>query len=253
MSAKSKKKITAAVLIIGNEILSGRTLDKNTQYIAQKLTERGIRLMETRTIADDKQVIANTVNELRQKYIYLFTTGGIGPTHDDITAESVALAFGIPYERNEEGYQSLLNHYGEENLTDARTKMSMMPKGVTLIPNPVSGAAGFICENVHVMAGVPNIMEAMMDHVIGKLEGGTVVHSITVNCDLPESKMADELRAMQDENPTVDIGSYPRYSSGTFGLSVVLRSEDKLLIEKVAGIVKQKMEEKGVEASIVKE
>lgn len=253
MDSKSKKKITASVLIIGNEILSGRTLDKNTQYIAQKLGERGIRLMETRTITDNKQIIADTVNELRQKYSYVFTTGGIGPTHDDITAESVAHAFGVSYERNEEGYLSLVSHYGEENLTDARIKMSMMPAGVKLIPNPVSGAAGFHIGNVFVMAGVPNIMQAMMDYVIARLEGGEVIHSVTIMCDLPESKLADELRELQYKNPTVDIGSYPRYASGTFGLSVVLRSENKSLIENLAQSIKQKIENMGVEASVLKE
>lgn len=250
MDAKSKKKITAAVLIIGDEILSGRTLDKNTQYIAQKLADRGIRLMETRTVPDKKETIINMVNELRQTYTYLFTTGGIGPTHDDITAESVASALDLPYEKHPEAYQALLDHYGEENLTDARIKMSMMPKGAKLIPNPVSGAAGFVVENVHVMAGVPNIMQAMMDHMIGKLEGGAIVNSITITCELPESMLANDLKTLQEDNPTVSVGSYPRYQSGHFGLSVVLRSENKLLIEKLSQTVKQKMEEQGVTAVI---
>lgn len=232
--SESAKPITAAVLIIGNEILSGRTLDKNANYIAQKLTEKGVRLMEVRTIPDIAETVIATVNELRHKFDYLFTTGGIGPTHDDITAECISRAFDVPYEQHPQAYEVLLAHYGGVELTDARLKMAKMPKDATLIPNPVSGAPGFNIGNVYTMAGVPKIMQAMMDHIATDLAGGDIVHSKTITCGLRESELADELTDLQNKHPDIDIGSYPRYAEGQFSLSVVLRGTDVEALETLA-------------------
>ncbi|WP_435641296.1 competence/damage-inducible protein A [Micavibrio aeruginosavorus] len=214
----------AALVIIGNEILSGRTADANTPWIAERLTERGILLAEVRVIPDIEAKIINTVQQLSADYDYVFTTGGIGPTHDDITAESVAKAFDLPLERDDEAFAVLEEYYGLENLTPPRAKMSMVPKGSTLIPNPVSGAPGFITKNVHVMAGVPRIMQAMMDHVLDQIQAGKPLLSNTVTCSLPESKVAEELTALQNKYPDVDIGSYPHYRGGVLGLSLVMRA-----------------------------
>ena len=214
----------AALIIIGNEILSGRTVDSNTPWIAERLTGRGILLAEVRIIADVESLIVETVNHLRSRYDYVFTTGGIGPTHDDITAESVAKAFNVPLEQSAEAFAVLETYYGIENLTPPRAKMALVPKGAQLIPNPVSAAPGFIIGNVHVMAGVPRIMQAMMDHVMDEIKAGKPILSNTVTCALPESKVADDLSAIQKKYPDVDIGSYPHYRGGVMGLSVVLRS-----------------------------
>lgn len=217
---------TAALIIIGNEILSGRTQDTNTPWIAERLTDRGILLSEVRIIPDQSQVIMNTVRQVSKEYDYVFTTGGIGPTHDDITAESVAAAFGVELVRNQEAFDMLEEHYGVEELTPPRAKMSMIPEGSALIPNPVTAAPGFIIENVHVMAGVPRIMHAMLDHVLGTIQAGKAILSNTVACTLPESIVAEDLQRLQERYANVQIGSYPHYRGGVLGLSLVLRSTD---------------------------
>lgn len=217
------QRYTAAVMVVGNEILSGRTLDKNTQWIAERLGMRGIILREARVIPDEEDVIIKTLNELRARETYIFTTGGIGPTHDDITAASVAKAFGVAIERNQEAYQTLLDYYGPQELTEARARMALIPVGASLIPNPVSGAPGFIMDNVHVMAGVPRIMQAMLDHVLQNIKGGALVLSNTITCALPESVIAKALAELQQEYRMVEIGSYPHFKLGALGLSVVLR------------------------------
>jgi len=217
----------ASLCIIGNEILSGRTHDSNTPWLAERFVRLGLVLVEVRIVQDIEEEIITAVNDLRAKSDYVFTTGGIGPTHDDITAQSVAKALGVELELNDEAYQALVKHYGsEEEVTPARKKMAMIPAGARLIPNPVSGAPGFVIENVHVMAGVPRIMHAMFDDIASKLEKGKPVLSNTVTCKLPESAVAEELMAMQKHFPTVDIGSYPHYRGGELGLSIVLRSTD---------------------------
>lgn len=213
----------AGLIILGNEILSGRTVDANTPWIAERLTERGIVLCEVRIIPDLEQLIIETVNQMRAVYDYVFTTGGIGPTHDDITAECIAKAFGLPLVRDEEAFHVLEDYYGLENLTPPRAKMALIPEGSKLIPNPVSAAPGFICGNVHVMAGVPRIMQAMMDHVLDEIKAGKPILSNTVSCTLAESKVAEDLTALAKKYPDVDIGSYPHYRGGTMGLSLVLR------------------------------
>jgi molybdenum cofactor synthesis domain-containing protein len=216
----------AGLIIIGNEILSGRTADANTPWIAERLTGRGILLVEVRTIPDVERMIIDTVRELSGLYDYVFTTGGIGPTHDDITSDSIAKAFDVPLHQDPDAFKLLEDYYGIENLSDARLKMAMVPKGAKLIPNPISAAPGFIINNVHVMAGVPRIMQAMMDHILNEIKAGKPILSNTITCTLPESQVADDLTALQEKFPTIDIGSYPHYRGGSLGLSLVLRGTD---------------------------
>jgi len=225
--------LTASILIIGNEILSGRTQDSNTQYIANKLGEKGIKVVEARVVPDVEDAIISAVNELRHKVKYLFTTGGIGPTHDDITSEVMAKAFGVPYELNMNARKILLEYYkNEEALTPARLQMAYMPAGVKLIENPSSGAPGFQIENVYVMAGVPSIMQSMFDGLLSTLQSGAPIISNTVTCDLPESKIAETLGNIQKQYESVDIGSYPHFREGNMGLSLVLRSTDNDILSK---------------------
>lgn len=217
----------AALIIIGNEILSGRTQDANTGWIGLALNECGVALAEVRIVRDIEAEIVAAVNDLRARYAYVFTTGGIGPTHDDITAQSIAAAFGVKLELNQAAYQMLLNYYGDEReITASRKKMAMVPAGAVLIDNPVSGAAGFRLDNVYVFAGVPRIMQAMFDSIRTDLHGGAPVLSSTIACDLAESTVADDLAAIQKNWPQVDIGSYPNYRGGILGLSVVIRTTD---------------------------
>lgn len=224
---------TAALIIIGDEILSGRTHDKNTPWIAEHLNEIGVRLAEVRVIPDKKQKIIDTVNEMRAVHDYVFTTGGIGPTHDDITAESIAGAFGVELELSEEAYQALLAYYEDEShITESRKKMAYIPAGAELIPNPVSGAPGIKIGNVYVFAGVPNIMQAMFDAVAPTLIGGKQVLSRTVTAGLAESVVAEGLGKIQNKYPDIAIGSYPHYRNGKFGTSLVLRGIDEQLLEK---------------------
>lgn len=229
---KDERIYTAALVIIGNEILSGRTQDSNVQYTAENLTKWGVRLVEVRIVPDVEQKIVEAVNVLRNAVDYVLTTGGIGPTHDDITAGSMARAFGVNLVRHDGAYQRLLEHYGsEDELTAARLKMTMIPEGAVLIDNSVSGAPGFILENVYVMAGVPRIMHAMLDSLEGCLTGGAVVLSETVLCFLPESAIAEDLSALQDKYPDIDIGSYPLYRNGEHSTSLVLRGTDEALLQ----------------------
>lgn len=223
--------LTAAVIIIGNEILTGRTQDSNTSWIAEKLLARGIAIREVRIIPDDADAIIHSVNALRAKHNYVFTTGGIGPTHDDITAECVAKAFDVNMEQNEEAFRMLEQYYGLENLTPPRAKMASVPIGSKLIPNPVSAAPGFIIENVYVMAGVPRIMHAMLDHIIDMLKVGRPVLSNTVACATPESALAEDLAILQNRYPEIEIGSYPHFRGGVLGLSLVLRSTEEERLE----------------------
>lgn len=218
---------TAALVIIGDEILSGRTHDKNLPYIAEKLNDCGVRLHEVRVIPDVKDTIVSTVNEMREAHDYVFTTGGIGPTHDDITAESIAEAFGVELELNDDAYAALLAYYdNESDITESRKKMAYIPKGGKLIENPVSGAPGINIGNVYIFAGVPRIMQAMFDAVAPTLKGGKPVESRSVSADLAESYIADGLSAIQDKYPMIGIGSYPKYQNGKFGTTLVLRGID---------------------------
>jgi len=235
-----KKTVTAAVIVIGNEILSGRTQDKNVAHIAVTLNEVGVRLSEVRVVPDIEAEIVDAVNTLRAKFDYVFTTGGIGPTHDDITAACVAKAFGQELIQNPEATRRLVEHYehSEMELNEARMRMAQTPEHATLIDNPISTAPGFRVENVFVMAGVPSIMRAMLDGVKGGLAGGVPVLSRTVLCNLGEGMVAGGLGEIQDRYPDVDIGSYPQYARGEFRVSLVMRGTDAAELDACADEVR---------------
>ena len=224
---------TAALLIIGNEILSGRTQDANLNYLAKTLGGIGIRLAECRVVPDIEAKIIEAVNALRQAYDYVFTSGGIGPTHDDITSATVAKAFGVKLVRHLEAEARLTKHYKPEDLNEARLKMADVPEGAKLIDNPVSAAPGFFIENVYVMAGVPRIMQAMLDSIKGSLKGGARTISRTVSASITEGYIAQELSAIQEAFPAVEIGSYPFIRDGKLGVSLVSRGTDADTLEQV--------------------
>jgi molybdenum cofactor synthesis domain-containing protein len=226
---------TAAVLIIGNEILSGRSQDVNLNWIANRLTARGIRLSEARVVPDIEDEIVDAVRVLSGRYTYLFTTGGIGPTHDDITVDAIAKAFGRPVIVHPEAERRLIAHYGAGNVTPGRLRMARTPDGADLVDNPVSGAPGIRVENVFIMAGVPAIMRAMIDHIVPTLPGGPVVLSRSVACQVGESILAEPLGHVQSAHPEVDIGSYPWFRGGQFGVSLVARGTDPAALDIVVG------------------
>ena len=231
----SEKSVTACLIIIGNEILSGRTVDANLPSLAKALGERGVRLAEARVVSDDEAEIADAVNVCRAKHDYVFTTGGIGPTHDDITSAAVARAFGRPFGRNAEAEALLLAYYPPEKVNEARMSMADMPEGAALIDNPVSIAPGFRVENVYVLAGVPKIMQAMLDNVIPTLKGGAIVISRSVTVFMPEGELASHLKKLQDDHPELDIGSYPFFGSAAGpGSTIVFRGTDKRQIDQAA-------------------
>ncbi len=234
MNAASEKVYTACVLVIGNEILSGRTQDENLAYIAKGLAASGVVLREARVIPDIEAVIIRQVNELRATYDYVFTTGGIGPTHDDITSECVAKAFGVKWTLHPEAHRIFLSLYKPDDLNEARLRMAHTPEGASLIPNPVSRAPGFQMGNVYVMAGIPRVMQAMFDSVRPTLKGGPPVLSRTVGCDLPEGAIAKGLGAVQARYADIDIGSYPFYRRGSFGTSLVLRGREPERLDQAA-------------------
>lgn len=225
---------TACILLIGNEILSGRTRDQNAPFMATRLGELGVKVMEMRVIRDDEDAIVEAVNTARAAHGYVFTTGGIGPTHDDITGPSVAKAFGVAHVLNQDARKLLVDRYGDEKLNEARLRMAHIPQGATLIENPVSAAPGFQMANVFVMAGVPEIMRAMFDGIADRIEGGAPTGMATVRCDLPEGQIASELTALQSRFTDVEIGSYPFYADGKAGCDLVLRSPDPERIEAAA-------------------
>lgn len=224
----SERIVTAAVLIIGDEILSGRTKDKNSGTIAEHLTNIGIRLREMRVVPDDEAEICAAVNALRGRYDYLFTTGGIGPTHDDITADSIAKAFGVPIDVDSRAEKLLAEHYVRRGLvlTPARLRMARIPAGASLIVNPISGAPGFCIGNVFVMAGVPEIMRAMLAAITPDLETGDKMLSVTIAVDRPESEIAEVFSAHQQRYRDVAMGSYPHLRDGKPVADLVLRSAD---------------------------
>lgn len=225
---------TAAIIIIGNEILSGRTLDTNTQYIAKKLCEYGIDLIETRTIKDDTNKIVKVVKNFSSRYDYVITSGGIGPTHDDITSEAIALAFDVAYIRNEAAYDLLVKLYASigQEMNRAREKMSFMPEGSELIEYRPAGAPGFKINNVYALAGVPNVMEAMLDSILPKLSAGKVVKSMNLDIMIGESIIAEDFLSLQQSFPNISMGSYPFKENGQHGTSLVLRSHNTKDLEK---------------------
>ena len=217
---------TAAVIIIGNEILSGRTQDSNLAFIGKHLDLLGIRLAEARIIPDVEQVIIDTVNEFRNVYTYVITTGGIGPTHDDITAQSIAKAFRLQLERRSDAVERLEKYYGPDRINDARLKMADIPSGAVLIDNPISGAPGFQLENVFVMAGVPTIMQLMFEGIEDRLTGSAPILTSSVATNLGESSLAEDLGKLQQAYPDINIGSYPYFKKGKLGVNVVMRTTD---------------------------
>ena len=224
---------TAGLIIIGNEILSGRTQDTNTANIAKRLEEIGVRLMEVRVIPDIIDTIIGTVRHFRDHFDYVFTTGGIGPTHDDKTAEAVAKAFDVALVKNPEAYQTLVKHYGDESqMNDGRVKMAFIPEGAGLIDNPVSAAPGFVIGNVHVMAGVPKIMQGMLNNVIPTLEGGDIIKSRQIVINQPESAVAETLAKIEEDFKGVDVGSYPRYKDGAPEVTIIMRSTDEDMLDR---------------------
>ncbi len=229
--------VTAALVVIGNEILSGRTKDVNVAYLARQLTAMGINLAEVRMVRDEERAIIAAVNTLRAAHDYVFTTGGIGPTHDDITCEAVARAFNLPYRVNPEAKRTLEAFYegtGRE-LNEARMRMAHTPEGASLIDNPVSGAPGFRVENVHVLAGIPAVMRGMFESVAPTLEGGRRVKSREVAVLLGEGDVAARLEALQERYPALEIGSYPFVRDGAFGTTLVLRGTDEGEIARATG------------------
>ena len=228
----NKKEIIAVIIIIGNEVLSGRTKDINTSTISTWLNSLGIEVKEVRVIPDDKQKIINTVNELRKNFNYIFTTGGIGPTHDDITAESISEAFNLEYGFHKEAFSILENYYKPGEFTEGRQKMAKMPTTAKLIINPSSGAPGFYVENVFCLPGVPSILKSMLGGLNNILVGGDPVISKTLNLRTVESEISKSLSEVQDQNKEVEIGSYPFFRAGRLGVSIVLRSTDQDKIDK---------------------
>ena len=248
MSEQSKV-WTAALVVIGDEILSGRTQDKNVAQLASWLNEQGIRLAEVRVVPDDSAAIGEAVNALRLKHDYLFTTGGIGPTHDDITVDAIAAAFGVPVIVHPEARRVLEDYYRDRpgGLTEARLRMARTPEGAELLDNPNSGAPGVKMGNVYVLAGVPNIAASMLEALTGKLEGGRPVVSVTVGARAAESDVADLLRETEAANPGVAIGSYPFFKDSRYGANFVIRSEDGELARATGDELARRLREAGYE------
>ncbi len=223
--------VSATIIIIGNEILSGRTKDINTSTIATWLNKLGVRVQEVRVIPDIEEVIVKTINEVRKKNTYVFTTGGIGPTHDDITAVSISKAFRLKYEINKEAFKILKAYYKPGEFNEGRQKMAWTPANAKLILNPTSGAPGFIVENVFCLPGVPSILKSMLGGLKNKISGGKPIISHTINLRTVESEIAKSLTLVQDNNKDVEIGSYPFFKANKLGVAVVIRSVDQSKID----------------------
>ena len=232
---KTQNRTSAAILIIGNEILSGRTKDLNGNYLAVELLKLGINVRQIRIVPDEKKEIVGALNALKIKYTYVFTSGGIGPTHDDITADSVAEAFSVPLLLNEKAREMLASYYatGKHDLNEARLRMARIPEGATLIDNPISKAPGFRIGNVFVLAGVPRIFQAMADSILTNLDSGDPIISKTITISKPEGTIAEKLAEIASSFPEVSIGSYPFNTNGHLGTNLVVMHEDAALIRKV--------------------
>ncbi|CAK7192773.1 Putative competence-damage inducible protein [Commensalibacter sp. Nvir] len=227
---------TAIIIVIGNEILSGRTQDTNVNYIAKKLASVGIKLKEVRIIPDDRKVIVHALKTLRSTVDYVFTTGGIGPTHDDITSDCVAEAFGVSNPIHEESFKKLENYVGAKNFNKARQRMAHLPLGAVPIPNPISVAPGYIMGNVYVMAGVPQIMRTMFDAILPTLRHGDPIISRTWYAfDALEGAIAEGLSTLQQTYPQIEIGSYPFYDlNGKDGVALVAKGQDQTSVKEAA-------------------
>lgn len=246
------KNPTAAIIVIADEILSGRTKDKNIGWLAEKLSAQGIQLVEARVIADNRQVIIDTVKTLSAAYDLVFTSGGIGPTHDDITTEAVAAAFDVPVIRHAEAERRLIAHYENTDLefNEARQKMADIPATATLIDNPLSAAPGFILGNVHVLPGVPTILQAMFEGVLSALPGGVVMTRITVQCGTGEGNIAAIMTNVQSRYEGVSIGSYPWFKPGQFGTAIVVSGLDQMKTKSAAKDVESEVRLFGFDAQI---
>ncbi|MBF9194821.1 competence/damage-inducible protein A [Microvirga terrestris] len=231
--------VTAALLIIGDEILTGRTKDKNIGYIAEYLTGIGVDLREVRVVPDVEEEIVAAVNDLRGRYTYLFTTGGIGPTHDDITADCIAKAFGVGIDHDPRAVAMLRERYSPDELNEARLRMARIPDGASLIENPISKAPGFRIGNVFVMAGVPSIMQAMLDNIAPNLEAGARMIIETIEAEgLAEGIYAEGLSRIASSFPSVSIGSYPSFSTSGFRNQIVVRGKDPKAVAEAAAAVR---------------
>ncbi|WP_231715002.1 competence/damage-inducible protein A [Enhydrobacter aerosaccus] len=247
--AAPAKIVTACIVVIGNEILSGRTKDANISFLATELNKLGVRVMECRVIPDIEATIVATVNEVRAKFDYVFTTGGIGPTHDDITADSIAKAFGVGISEHPEAVARMSRHYGDPALfTPARRRMARIPHGATLVDNPISVAPGFQMGNVFTFAGIPTIAQSMFESMKHRLVGGDPVLSRTVRTNLPEGIIAEALGALQKRYDDIDIGSYPGFRAGKVSVSLVLRGTNDARLAAAATELIQTIHQMGGEA-----
>ena len=240
-------KVNAAILIIGNEILSGRTQDTNTGTLANWLNLIGVKVNEVRVVPDIEEKIVDTLNILRAENDYVFTTGGIGPTHDDITAQSVSKAFGLKYEIHKEAFKILESYYKPGEFNKGRQKMVWMPENADLILNPTSGAPGFSVENVFCLPGVPSILKSMLGGLKNKIVGGEPILSHTISLRTVESEIANSLTKVQENNKDVEIGSYPFFQAGKLGVSIVIRSENQNKIDVCNSQILDFVKEKKIE------
>jgi molybdenum cofactor synthesis domain-containing protein len=244
---KQNTKFNAAILIIGNEILSGRTQDTNTSTIATWLNSIGVKVQEVRVIPDEEKTIVSTINILRKIYNYVFTTGGIGPTHDDITAKSISKAFKVNYEIHKQAFKILEKYYKPGEFNEGRQKMVWMPKDAKLILNPTSGAPGFNMENVFCLPGVPSILKSMLGGLKNEIVGGDPILSETISLKTVESEIANSITNIQNNNKEVEIGSYPFFQAGKLGVSIVMRSEKNSEIKKCRSQILEFVKEKKIE------
>jgi len=241
------KKANAVIIVIGNEILSGRTQDINVSFLSKWLNELGIRVTEVRIIEDKEDSIVKNINELKNKFKYIFTTGGIGPTHDDITSKSVARAFNIKYDFHKEAYKILEKYYTPEKFSEGRKKMAKTPEGAKLIYNPTSGAPGFIIKNVFCLPGVPSILQSMVGGLNNKIKGGKKILNKTITLRGVESEIAEPLEKVQNKYQDVEIGSYPFFKQGKIGVSIVIRSTEQNLIFDCYNDIKDFIKKKKIE------
>lgn len=251
MGDNKKGEVTAGILIIGDEILSGRTKDTNTSTIAIFLGEQGIQVREARTIPDVEEVIVEAVNDYRKRFDYVFTTGGIGPTHDDITADSMAKAFGVGIDYHPDVLELFSKHYSKDQFTPARKRMARIPDGASLVDNPISKAPGFRLENVFVMAGIPLIVNAMLESLSSELTGGDKVLSVTVAGHVTEGQIAEQLAAIEAKFESVKAGSYPFYRGSKYGVSMVLRSIDREALKAAAAETEDLVRSQGAEPDVI--
>ena len=233
---KSYRK-TFGIIIIGNEILSGKTIDTNSNLVCRKLTSLGLSCKQVVVIPDDENIIIEKVNHFREEFDFVFTTGGIGPTHDDITANSVSKAFSVPLILNKVAKKRLEKHYSDEPLTQARLKMAYLPTSANLIDNPVSIAPGFFLENVYVLPGVPKILEAMLDQLTKKFSKNKKFENKTITTILSEGIIGDYIANIQKKYSSIEIGSYPYFKKNSFGVSLVVTGDDKKSVDEVVNII----------------